>query len=232
MTDRGHRSTDNTEGDRQTQTEKQADRNCGITRVVNVAHIQRDTGRKEVVFWCPVNHDGYIRARDGDRLTELRSCVKEEVDVLGFLPLIVRTVSVDVKWRWTNSLSARHTHKLKTHKTADNAEMCVCVCMRACMCVCVCVCARACMCRSLSLSLFSILSFLQLLRASISSALITEIYSVIMWLDAYVCLHINWIKKRLLKKRRRQCWRGQTHRRREIGRQLTRVLDMAKVMPA
>ena len=34
---------------------------------------------------------------EGGGKSELRSCVKVEVDVLGFTPLMVRTVSVDVK---------------------------------------------------------------------------------------------------------------------------------------
>jgi len=37
-------------------------------------------------------------------LAELRSCVKVEVDILGFPCLLVRTVSVDVKQHWTSSV--------------------------------------------------------------------------------------------------------------------------------
>ena len=52
MTDRGHRSTDNTEGDGQTQTEKQADRETVGSQELSMwhTHRQRDTGRKDVIF--------------------------------------------------------------------------------------------------------------------------------------------------------------------------------------
>ena len=37
------------------------------------------------------------RARKQKKILELRSCVKKEMDILGFPSLTVRTVSVDVK---------------------------------------------------------------------------------------------------------------------------------------
>ena len=144
-----------------TDTDRETDRqrNCGLPRVVNVAHIQTERHRQEGSCFLTPSQPWWLyqgkRRRQTDRAQEL---CERRGGRLGFLPLIVRMVFVDVKWRWTNSLSGRHTHKLKTHKTADNAEMCVFVCVCACMCVCVWVCARACMCRSLSLSLLHIIS--------------------------------------------------------------------------
>ena len=45
-------------------------------------------------------------------MTELRSCVKVEVAVLGSPSLIVLTVSVDVKQHWTNSTRFRSQRNL------------------------------------------------------------------------------------------------------------------------
>ena len=49
------------------------------------------------------------------RGSELRSCVKVEVDVLGSPSLIVRTVSVDVEQHWR-----RRRRRSKAHRKAEN----------------------------------------------------------------------------------------------------------------
>ena len=77
-------------------------------------------------------------------LSELRSCVKVEVDVLGSLSLIVRRISVDVKQQW----------RRRRRRRSVCVCVCVCVCVRACVrawvwvrvCVRACVRVRVCVC--------------------------------------------------------------------------------------
>ena len=53
------------------------------------------------------NHKAYYGRREGAIIaSELRSCVKVEVAVLGSPSLIIRTVSVDVKQHSTNATAS------------------------------------------------------------------------------------------------------------------------------
>ena len=146
---------------RRTDTDRETgrQRNCGLTRVVNVAHIQTERHRQEGCHFLTPSQPWWLyqgkRRKQTDRAQEL--C--ERRGGRPGLPATNSPYGLCGRKVTLNKQPVRQTqtHTNWTHKTADNAEVCVCVHVCVCVCVCVCVhvCVCVCTCMCMSLSLFS-----------------------------------------------------------------------------